>query len=332
MNHQLQSSTTPYCVALEFMMNYSPVLLFRGIVVCAAIAIAGCTTTEEKETQPQYGKTPAIHAIQTEYVFAIHPLLNSRRYFEVYQPLVAYINRYAKEFTIRLESSKDYSHFEEKLIARKFHFALPNPYQTVQATRYGYTIFGKMSDDDQFRGIIVVRNDSHIHSIEDLRGKAISFPSVTALAAAMMPKYFLKSNGLDVENEAECRYVGSQESSIMNVFLGKTVAGCTWPPPWESFINDHPEVKEAMRIQWQTNPLINNGLIVRDDVPIQHRNIFSQIMFSLHTHAEGKEILQRIHLSQFVGISQSEYVSRVNIFLRKYETLFGSLPGIGGRN
>ena len=301
------------------------------MLVCTVISSINCDKPVKQEIVPQYSKEPALQTAQVNYIFAIHPLHNSHRYFEVYQPLVDFINRSTKEFFIQLESSKDYAHFEEKLGKRRFHFALPNPYQSVQSLKQGYLIFGKMGDDEQFRGIIVVRKDSHIQSLRDLRGKAISFPSATALAAAMMPKYFLKMNGLDVEKEADCRYVGSQESSIMNVFLGKTVAGCTWPPPWKSFIKDHPEVDSAVTIQWQTDPLINNGLIVRDDVPERHRNIFADILFTLQKHQEGKEILNRINLSRFVAISQQQYISRVNIFLRKYEHEFGSLPEIGGK-
>ncbi|MFA6438201.1 MAG: phosphate/phosphite/phosphonate ABC transporter substrate-binding protein [Bacteriovoracaceae bacterium] len=312
-------------------MKYSAFFVLLTLVVCNSIPFAGCDKHAREEKLPQYGNTPANTAEHIEYIFAVHPLHNSRRYFEVFQPLIDHINKSTNEFTLRLESSKDYAHFEEKMKKRMFHFALPNPYQSVQAVDYGYSIFGKMGDDEQFRGIIVVRKDGPIRSIGDLRGKAISFPSATALAAAMMPKYFLKINGLDVEKELECRYVGSQESSIMNVYLGNTVAGCTWPPPWESFVREHPEVGDAVIIRWQTEPLINNGLVVRNDVSEHHRSIVANILFGLHRSPEGKTILKRINLSRFVAISQNEYVSRVTIFLNKYEHLFGSLPGIGGK-
>ncbi len=40
-----------------------------------------------------------------------------------------------------------------------------------------------MSDDNNFRGIILVRKDSGIKKLTDLKGKAESFPTPTALAA-----------------------------------------------------------------------------------------------------------------------------------------------------
>lgn len=305
-------------------------LFFRHAAI-AVLFLVGCTKQSSQGQLPVYGKERVVRAAAVEYIFAVHPLHNSRKYFEVYQPLVDYINQHTQEFSIRLEASKDYTQFEDKLIDRKFHFALPNPYQSIKSIRSGYTIFGKMGDDERFRGIIVVRKDSHIKSVNDLKGSSISFPSATALAAAMMPKYFLRVNGLDVEKDADCLYVGSQESSIMNVFMGKTKAGCTWPPPWESFLKEHPEVNDALTVRWQTEPLINNGLVVRDDVPKEHIKIFSDIVFRLHNSDEGRIILKKINLSRFVPIAQEEYSARVNTFLRKYEKMFGSLPGIGGK-
>ncbi len=75
-----------------------------------------------------------------------------------------------------------------------------------------------MGDDENFRGIIIVRKDSHFNQVRDLKGKAVSFPASTALAATMMPQYYMQTHGLDVTKDIDIRYVGSQESSIMSVF------------------------------------------------------------------------------------------------------------------
>lgn len=307
----------------------SMAFFIRLLALIPLVVLSGCKNNASPDVSLKYSPEPAIKASTIEYIFAVHPLHNSRRYFEVYQPLVDFINRNTKEFSLHLEASNDYAHFEEKLHERKFHFALPNPYQSVQSVKDGYTIFGKMGDDEKFRGIIVVRKNSNIKSVQDLHGAEISFPSATALAAAMMPKYFLKTQGLDVEKDAICRYVGSQESSIMNVYLGKTKAGCTWPQPWETFLAMHPEVDSTLTIKWQTEPLINNGLVVRNDVPAQHLKIFSDLIFHLQEKPEGKKILGSINISCFVPLSQNEYMSRVNTFLKKYINLFGKLPGLG---
>lgn len=296
------------------------------MLMLIAVNSIGCDIKSKDGYSPKYGETPAINPKKIEYIFAVHPLHNPDRFFEIYQPLINYINAQVVDFSLKLESSKDYQSFEKKLYNRKFHFALPNPYQSVNATKFGYTVFGKMGDDQNFRGIILARKDAHIKKVSDLRGRIICFPSSTALAAAMMPKYYLKLHGLDVEKEALCRYVGSQESSIMNVYLGNANAGCTWPPPWEMLINQHPEINSALEIVWQTEPLINNGLIVRNDIPQKHLAQVAEAIFGLQNNSKGKTILKRMELSCFEKTENDKYVGIVSAFLKKYREQFGTLP------
>ncbi|MFZ4621763.1 MAG: phosphate/phosphite/phosphonate ABC transporter substrate-binding protein [Bacteroidota bacterium] len=310
------------------MNHQSTVQTYVALVV--SVLIFGCTKPSGSVPgTPIYGNESAFRKSVPQYTFAVHPLHNSQYFFEVYQPLISYINKHTDEFTLRLEASKDYAQFENKLNDRIVEFAVPNPYQSVLSIEHGYSIVGKMGDDDRFYGIIVVRKDSRITSVNDLRNSTISFPSATALAAAMMPKYFLQSNGLNIAKDVNCSYVGTQESSIMNVYLGKTKAGCTWPPPWESFLEAHPEMNDALTVQWRTEPLINNGLVVRNDVPARHTEILTSLLYSMHTNDEGKAILKKIKLSRYEPIAQKEYVSRVNTFMVKYRKMFGSLPETG---
>ena len=216
--------------------------------LASLLFLGACKPSAPAAYEPAYATRPAVAGEQIEYLLAVHPLHNPRRLFEVYQPLVDFINeRAAPTFRMKLETSRDYAAFEQKLGARKFHFALPNPYQTVESEANGYRIAGKMGNDSQFRGIIVVRRDSPLRSIADLKGVQISFPAPTALAATMMPRMYLHRHGLG-RNDIDARYVGSQESAIINVLLGKTAAAGTWPPPWEALLRRRPELARDLEV------------------------------------------------------------------------------------
>lgn len=296
------------------------------LIWLVALMAVGCKKADEPEHAPQFGpKPPSGEAPRPEYLFAVHPLHNPTRLFEVYQPLVDLINAQTTEFSVKLEASLNYAAFEDKLYHRRLHFALPNPLQTIEAEKHGYRIFGKMGDDDQFTGIILVRKDSGINQINDLKGAAISFPAPTAVAACMMPKLYLKQRGLDVDHDCEPRYVGSQESSIMNVYRGETKAGVTWPPPWESFARQHPEMARALVVKWETEPLLNNGLVVRDDVPAAHLKIVADVFFNLHKSEAGRQILARMNLSRFEPADSATY-EPMRRFLTNYEEAFPPAP------
>ena len=285
-------------------------------LVTLSLLVFACQAPDTDSYKPLYRETPPKQ--ENIYSFGVHPLHNPRRLFEIYQPLMDYLNARLTGVTFRLEASRNYAAYDEKLLAGHFHFALPNPYQTIQAAEQGYRIFGKMADDENFYGIILVRKDSAIQTVADLKGKAVSYPAPTALAATMMPQWYLYQQGLDINQDIENRYVGSQESSIMNVYLGHTAAGATWPPPWQAFSKEHPEIAATLEVRWRTASLPNNGLVVRNDVPAALLDQVSQLLFHLHEHPEGAAILAAMALSRFEAANSDTYGS-VRHFLRRFE-------------
>ncbi|MBC7951196.1 MAG: phosphate/phosphite/phosphonate ABC transporter substrate-binding protein [Rhodospirillaceae bacterium] len=280
------------------------------------LLLAGCGPEDGEVYAPRFVDAPP-QATET-LVFGVHPLHNPHRLFQVYQPLIEHINRGLTGVRLRLEASRNYGEFEKKLTGRAFHFALPNPYQTVISRQLGYGVFGKMADDDQFRGIIITRKDSTIQTPADLRGKAVSYPAPTALAATMLPQYFLQQSGVDVSHDLDNRYVGSQESSIMNTYLGDTAAAATWPTPWRAFVKERPEIAAQLEVKWQTEPLVNNSLIARNDMAPELVAKIGAIIFALDRSEEGRTILARMELSRFEAADDHAY-DPVAEFLTRFE-------------
>ena len=285
-------------------------------MIIFAFALVACGQNETGKTnEPQY--TSKAPEAGKEYVFAIHPLHNPARLFEIYGPLIDYLNRNIPDAKFRLEASRNYEEFEKKLYARQPDFALPNPYQTLNSLNHGYHVIAKMGDDYKFTGVILVRRDSGIKKVTDLKGKKVSYPARTALAATMMPQYYFQTHGLDVNHDIENLYVGSQESSIMNVYMGNVAAGVTWPLPWEAFQKEHPEMARELELKWETEPLINNGVVARDDVPEQLARQVAQLLDTLHTNDEGKAMLARMPLSRF-ELADDKRFRVIEDFLHKF--------------
>ncbi|GAB6043905.1 phosphate/phosphite/phosphonate ABC transporter substrate-binding protein [Endothiovibrio diazotrophicus] len=297
------------------MRKFPPLIALLGLLG-ALLITPGCRSEEGEEYWPRFTDQPPGHT--PVYLFGVHPLHNPERLFAIYHPLVEYLNRHLKGARIELEASRNYAAYDEKLFGRHFHLALPNPYQTVTTLGHGYRVFGKMGDDENFRGILLVRRDAGVDTPADLKGRAVSYPAPTALAATMLPQWFLKSHGVDVMTEIDNRYVGSQESSIMNVYLGETAAGATWPPPWRAFAKERPEVAAELEVKWRTETLPNNGLVARNDTPPTLVARVGELLFDLHNHPEGQAILAPMELSRFEPASEATYQPVVE-FLKRFE-------------
>ncbi len=296
-------------------------------IVCVALwmlCAQGCKQAPQ-DTGPRYSFSPSSETIPV-YHFAVHPLHNPTKLMQAYQPLVDYLNSRLTGAHLILEASRDYANFEEKYQACKPEFLLPNPWQTLQAMKAGYSVIAMAGEPKDFRGIFIVRKDSGIRQPSDLKGQAVSYPSPTALAACIMPQYFLHARGIDINRAIVNRYVGSQESSIMNVYLKITLAGATWPPPWRSFQKEHPREAAELKVMWETEPLVNNSVMIRRDLPVAIREQVRKFLAVLHETDAGKAILAGMETARFIPATDEDYevvrsyVERFEREVRKVET------------
>jgi ABC-type phosphate/phosphonate transport system, periplasmic component len=283
----------------------------------ACLLLAACDQPLPEDKVLEYSHTP-IESTVPIYHFAVHPLHNPQKLSEAYQPLIDYLNRQLTDCKLELEASRDYQVYEQKFRTRSPEFLLPNPWHTLQAEKIGYHVIAMAGDAEDFKGIFIVRRDSDIQIPADLKGKVVSYPSPTALAAAIMPQYFLYQQGIDINHDIQNVYVGSQESSIMNVYLGKSAAGATWPPPWRLFQQDHPNEASQLKIIWQTSSLINNSVMVRDDVPDTIRDKIRTLLVELGQSGEGKAILSGMETANFYAADDASYAVVQN-YIERFE-------------
>lgn len=286
---------------------------FLGLVLLG-MPLWGCDDNGSADYQPEY----TIKSAATDKSYRVSsPFSTPETLFAVYQPLVDYVNARLGGAKLKLEASRDYESFEQKLYYRNLDFALANPYQTVMAVPNGYRIFAKMGDDSQFRGLVLVRRDSPIREVADLRGKAVSYPANSALASTLMPQAFFHQHGLNVTTDIDNRYVGSEESAILNVFLGNAAAGTTWPLAWVRFQRDEPAKAAQLTVRWETRTLPNNGWVARDDVPPELVDRLRDVLSGMAADAEGRKVLDHMMVAGFEPADDRTF-EPVKDFLREF--------------
>lgn len=289
--------------------------------VCLALVLVACGDKNPPAAGPLYSAKPTSAAATGKaYRFAVHPLNNPQKLDQLFTPMMNYVNRRVPGVRLELEASNSYAHFEDKLKARQVEFALPNPYHAVLARQWGYKVMAKMGNDADFRGIFLVRKDSGIRRPKDLIGKVVCYPAPTALAAAMMPQLYLQKHGVDVNKDITNSYVGTHESSIMNVYLGQSAAGATWPPPWRVFQKTHPKEAEQMMLVWQTESMIQNAVIARDDMPPEVVAAVRDALAHMHEDPEGRAILADLETPSMDTATDADY-DQVARFLDEFHRL-----------
>jgi phosphonate transport system substrate-binding protein len=270
------------------------------------LTLTGCQQGETVQgSQPHYAD--ARPAQDQVFVFGIHPLYNPQRLNELFGPLADYLSKQVPQARFIIESSKDYADYNNKLRARQFDFALPNPYQTLLAIDSGYQVTAKVAPDDDFMGIILTPKTAKLSIISALKGATIAFPAPSALAATMLPQWLLFQHGLKPNIDYQVSYVVSQESSILSVANGTTQASATIPAAWRQFQHDYPERAEKLTVSWKTQTLPNIGFVVRNDVPESIKTQATNLLIDLEQNEAGKAILAKTKLGHFEVANQETY-------------------------
>jgi len=289
----------------------------------AAVLLAACSKTDSGAAYAPTLGAPASSVIVPEYKLGVVPMENFRNIYEVFLPIVEHVNARLPDARLTLEVPRGLPEFEQALAARAYAITLASPYHAHRAASGdAYRVFGKMGDDDAFRGILIVKRGSAIQTLADLKGRQVSFPPKTALAATMMTQVYLKEQGIDPARDIAASYVGGQHASIMQVYQGHAAAGASWPLGWVSFQRLHPHEAQQLEVRFATASLIHMALMARTDMAPELVERIAALFASLDDSAEGRAMLERVPVTRFERATNASY-ARVGVFLDRHRRLFG---------
>ena len=184
-------------------------LLLLALLLCGPVAAGG-------------EKDPAvIH-------FGVIPRYNPLVMFRSYQPIVDYLTE-VTPYRFELKVARSYEEAVEFLSHRDVDVASLGDVTFVEA----YRAFGaaplvrplNTEGKPYYRSIIIVRKDSPIRTLSELRGKRFAFGSVHSTSGNLIPRFFLFRNGVPIESLAEAANLGKHDIVAKAVLKGEYDAG-----------------------------------------------------------------------------------------------------------
>lgn len=207
--------------------------------------------------------------------------------------------------------------FEEALQRGECDFAFMNPYHQVMA--YEWQKYRPLIHDTKpLVGILVVAKNSPIHSLKELNGKTLAFPSPNAFAASLYLRALL-------EREEKIAftplYVKTHNNVYRSVALGSVVAGGGVN---NTLIRENEQIQSALRVLYTTNklsphpfsahPRIDSKIserIVQAILKMGQDNRFSEILNAIQIpnpvkadYRKEYEPLKKLQLSSYMGNSE----------------------------
>ncbi|MEO8173220.1 MAG: phosphate/phosphite/phosphonate ABC transporter substrate-binding protein [Sediminibacterium sp.] len=288
-------------------------------LVCMIVSCTGPDTSVPKY-EPLYAEDSSSSQILTLGVTSLAA-------YEKHTPFCQYLNkRLPGNIRIQMVATNGLADFIAKTSKQKFSIVLVNGETAVESLKSGYSIVAKYENDNDYKGVVITRNDVLIQQAGDLKGKTITCPGPEALAGTKMPLYYLATHGLDLNKDLLITYVSTFESVYMNVYLRKSYAGTVALSTWENLTKTKLKIASALTPQFITEPLPNLALLVRNDIPAEVQRKFLELIFNMNKDPDAQKILMEIGATSFVSANADSYKS-VGVFLDKYQKITSlSLP------
>jgi ABC-type phosphate/phosphonate transport system substrate-binding protein len=252
----------------------------------------------------------------------------TRQLWQRYAGLLDQLNRGVRDFRVQLASALTESTYEDRLKRKQFDIAIVEPHRVLEVEDLGYRVFARAGNEDRVGALIVVRRDSNITRLEDLKGKTISFPSRGALVPTMLVRLHLARAAFDPNRDANCDYTGSQESALLNVYLRSSSAAAVSKSSWNYFAVEQRSIAADLDPRWQTRDLPGAAFMASERVPLQHLKQFQTAFATLRETPAGRAALTQAGFSD-VRHGETGTYDALWEFMNDYRRRFGRLPALG---
>lgn len=226
-------------------------------------------------------------AFSQTLTFGIVPQQSAKKMAALWTPIFQHINQQTG-LELRFSTAKDIPTFEKRLLKGEYDIAYMNPYHyTVFSQKPGYRAIAKQKNK-RIKGIMVVRKDSELNELSDLRQKTLAFPSPAAFAASVLPRAKMAQEGIDFNPQ----YVSSHDSVYLSVAKGFFPAG---GGVIRTFNNTNEEIRKQLRIMWTTPGYTPHAIAVHPKISPKVSKQIQQALLDLNDREKGRQLLQGIN-------------------------------------
>ncbi len=242
---------------------------------------------------------------------AFAPEINIMEQETRYLPLFNYLYQKSGIF-IDMKYAASYSHLIRDLVTKRFDGALLGSfaYGLVNA-QAPLEVLGRPALNGQsfYTGILFVRKDSGIKTLQDLRGRTFSFVDRATTAGYLFPMLYFKQHGISAPEEyfGKTLFSGSHDASIMAVLNGKADAAAAKDLVLMRVGEKDVRVALDLLMLATSLPVPTNGLCVSQSLDWDLKEDIQKALLAMEEDPEGRQVLQRFGAERFLPTTHRDY-------------------------
>lgn len=253
------------------------------------------------------GMAPAATNSDAEpFVLAVHPYLPvaeiNRRFGPLANEIAAAIKR-----PVVVRVGRNYEEHVSAIGTDSVELAYLGPalYVTMVARYGGKPILGRqvVNGDPMLHGEIIVREDSPLHTLQDLKGRRFAFGDPQSTEGHVIPGAMLRAAGVPESALGAAAFLGSHRNVAIAVLAGDYDAGAVKEEVFEEF------APRGLRALASETPVPDHVFVASRKLPAETVETLRRLLLGLPSTARGMMILRGIHagMSDLVPARDSDY-------------------------
>jgi len=260
-----------------------------GVLALAAVLAAGCGP---RNRAPAGGRaSPAVQPIGEVLKLTVVPYEAADRLAEEYTPMARYLASRLGRRSGEFRSVVDYAGVLAALETGQVDVAYLSPFPYALASsrmKLHPLAMPHVFDKLTYRGIVFVRADSPIRSLQDLRGRVVAFGDEASTTGYLLPRALLERSGIPLSALKRWYNAGDANVVVKAVENGSADAGCAYEAVFQVAYRDSPEKAKAMRVVAHTDEIPNGIYVGRGTLPPDEVARLRKAFLDMNTDPEGR--------------------------------------------
>lgn len=223
---------------------------------------------------------------------------------QIWNPILAFVGK-KTGVPLALKIGKTAPETTDMTERGEHAFAYTNHMFTPERDKIGYRVILRIQGEP-IHGVIVVREDSPVRSVQDLHGMSVAFPSKDAFVGFCLPMDFLQRSGIAIK----AVFAGNQEGAMSQLQFGHMAAAVN-----RKLLNQYSTREDIrFRVIWTSEPYLDIPIMVHPSVPPKVVEAVREAFIGMGQDPEGRKALQASadslqskNLWSFVRAEDKEY-------------------------
>jgi phosphonate transport system substrate-binding protein len=160
-----------------------------------------------------------------------------------------------------------------------------------------------------YYGMILVRKDSGIKTVRDMKGKRFAFVDRATTAGYLLPLEYFRKNGIGNYQAylKEFYFAGTHEDAIKDVVNKKADICAAKNTVYERLLKSDPGIKDELVVLERSPDVPENGLAVRKDLDPSIKKKLRDALLDMDKDPEGLKVLEAFGARKFIETTDADY-------------------------